>query len=218
MRESHKVGKYARAKIGQLRSEGYALSDDDLFLLINLCNELESNEHKIELSRGAPVAVGGQVLWPLTLAGMEWYDRAGAHMPMPEVATAYAMAHGRELDIMARTWDDVKKWFHKLRATEDELRHAVLAVLAQGSEPDSPAKKGSMSNGELSALMVAQHGGTPEQWEHYVSCDYIVGLIGVAAAQATAGGASRWLQDRRHTHVVFAVEQIKRRGRSGSQS
>lgn len=219
MRESHKISKYAKSLIERLRSEGFALTDDDLFLLVSLCNELSSGERRMELARGRPVAVGGAVLWPLTLAAMDWYERVGTHAPMPDVAAGYAMAHGRERDIATSTWEDVKRWFHRLLATEGELRAAVLEVLAQGSEPDAPTAKGTLSPGELSAIMVAQHGGTPEQWEHYVSCDYIIDLIGTAAAQAATGDPAKFLRDRRHTQIVCAIEQIKKRGAAdGSQS
>ncbi len=89
----YRLNDLARAEIDELRADGITLTDDDVVAINQLAAEVATPAMIATLARGTPIEVGHVTLWPLTLAGADWYDSYGYNTVDPEVALAYALAH-----------------------------------------------------------------------------------------------------------------------------
>jgi hypothetical protein len=186
---------YAAREIAQLRQKGCAITDADVIEINALANDAANKGHYSErMARGRPVPCGGAWLWPLTLLASDWYDSIGCEIGDGRAALAYAMAHGRDEELLKAGKREVKAWARRLKCTPAELDVAIHEVLKQSDDPDltlpgDEEKAGPrMTAGSLSALMVARCGGTVEQWERMVSVGYIRDVLETLTDQDAATG------------------------------
>lgn len=192
MKDSAKLNQLAGAEIERLEGMGITLTPAQIVKLNALGWEVQTPEIRRHLSRGVPVAVGGQYLWPMSLYAQDWFDRVGREfdgVTIQKYALAYAMAKGRESgeplaedNEMIR--EDILDWVSNLRCTDDELTIAINQVLAQEETPEQPpdpSETGGMEVGEFSASLVAACGGDPEFWERRCSAGYTHAVLDALA-------------------------------------
>ena len=199
------ISGYAQAEIDALAIEGVTdLAPAEIVEINSLAREFDNPAVARSLARGTPVDCGGAWLWPMTMRAAEWFDRVGCHLAREsdrEASVGYAMAYGRtEGPELAVTLADapkaVRAWLAGLRCTRDEYRLAVAEVLDQSADStkdyqiENPhrQKPVPLSIGDLSALMVAQIGGSPEQWERTCSMHYALAVLQTAMKQNAAEG------------------------------
>jgi hypothetical protein len=191
----HELSPLAEAEIGTLESEGIRLSASDILRINALAHRVEKPEVRLALSRGVPVAVGGTHLWPLTLAGSDWFQTVGGEVQGTKrqtLALAYALAKGREpLPYDPREAEEaIVKWGKSLRCRDAELIEAIKQVLAQDETPDTGEEPQHVSAGDISAMLAAMTRTDPAIWEYQCSLSYVVGMLDAIIAQNAAEGKS----------------------------
>jgi hypothetical protein len=201
------ISGYAQAEIDALAIEGITgLTPAEIVEINAIAREFDNPAVARSLSRGTPVECGGAWLWPMTIRAAEWFDRVGCNLAREsdrEAAVGYAMTHGRTegLELCVTLSDApkaVRAWLAGLSCTMDEYRLAVAEVLDQSSDMtkhyqiENPHKQKPtpLSIGDLSAMMVAHIGGTPEQWERTCSMHYALAVLQTAMKQDAAEGKS----------------------------
>ena len=207
----------AAAEIERLTALGCAVPPADVVRLNALAWAIETPEVRMRLARGTPVKCGTAWLWPLTLAAADWFQRSGCDMPDAQTALAFAMAHGDTEGIATADWPTVRAWKRSLRCTAGQLVEAVSQVLAQDDEPEIPKARTESARHSLTALLVAQCGGTVEQWERRVSLSFCVDALQASMAQDEAGGRKTPHNDptmRAELAMLIAVEEIEKRGKA----
>lgn len=228
MQDLAKLSELAAAEIDALRAEGIELSPAEIVRLNALGWAVESPETRRLLARGAPVAVGGAILWPLTLHGQDWFDRVGCRLrgqARRAYALGYAMAHGRgDGDTLAVDGREaeraVVRWARSLRCTFAELNVAISQVLAQDEQPEQPpSKTGGMAIGDFSAFLAAAAGGDPAFWERRCAAGYAYAVLDAIARQNSADGRKTLADPKiRATRALgWYAEKIKRRHRAQQQ-
>jgi hypothetical protein len=209
----------AAAEIDALANDGVAVTPRDVVLLNAIGHEIESPPLRMALARGAPLAVGGVTLWPLTLAGADWFRRhceAFTGIRRQTQALAFAMANGGEPLPEAGVVAVVASWAGRLTCRQEEVEEAIRQVRAQDETieqhcaPES-GKKSPAASGELSLIVAALAGGRPEWWERQCSISYVVALIVRLLAQAEHGKAPNE-KLRRLAILAYVSERIRRRG------
>jgi len=162
--EMRRLTDYAAAQIERLKADGVQLAPESVLTIAAIGRLVESPSARLDLSRGRPVHIGGAVLWPLTLAGSDWFTRHQDALGSQQLCgLAYAMAHGREPLPESDVFKNVKRWSASLRCRVKELDEACQQVLAQDEQP-APANEsdGGQTFGDLSAILTATCGGPPE--------------------------------------------------------
>lgn len=216
------LSELAAAELDALRADGITVTDDDVVHVNALAWAVETPESRRLLSRGVPVEVGGCVLWPLTLAGADWYDRVGCALPgnLSFYALGYAQAYGRsdgpELDCEGREAERrVKAWRKALRCTKAELDTAMTQLMDQERGPDMPEVPTGkpVTPGDFSAHLAAACGGTPDFWERRCSFGYAVAVLTAIAAQNQADGRPNANDPRIMAECALglAIERIRER-------
>lgn len=220
MNDLAKLNELAKAEIEQLETQGIRVTPEEVVEINALGWSVHRPETRRLLARGRPVPVGGVVLWPLTLAALDWLDRnhVATDRAAPEIA--YAMCHGRtsgdELDCEGReAVAKVKQWYSRLPCTPSELIEAIAQVDAQDSRAELPPDPDGhpMSLGDFSAFLTANCGGDPEFWERRVSIGYCCALLATLVMQNHADKRPcshdpRIIAER---SLGWAVEKIKAR-------
>ena len=199
------ISGYAQAEIDMLAIEGVTdLTPAEIVEIDSLAREFDNPAVARSLARGVPVECGGVWLWPMTIRAADWFDRVGCNLARQsdrEAAVGYAMTHGRteglELCVtLADAPKAVRAWLAGLSCTMDEYRLAVADVLDQSAditreyqiENPNKTKPIPLAIGDLSAMLVAQLGGTPEQWERTCSMHYALALLQTSMKQNAAEG------------------------------
>jgi hypothetical protein len=140
------------------------------------------------------VAVGGVLLWPLTLAASEWYRSVGCNLSGHEHnALAYAMAHcyaAGDPFALAEPGQTVSAWVRTIKATTGSVRAAMESVVLQMENMDMPPNKDgrTVSVGEVSAMLAAMTSIPPDFWESRCCINYAVAMLHVAMQQANQTG------------------------------
>lgn len=187
----------AESEIESLQSEGIQLTADDIVRINALAHRVESPKTRLSLSRGTPIAIGGATLWPMTLAGSDWFQRVGGQLhgeKKQTYALAYAMSKGRESlpEELSEADTLVDKWGRSLRCRHSELIEAIRQVHAQWERVDSEEESGgeSSSCGEISMMLTAMTGLAPAVWEYQCSIPYVLEMLETMVAQKEADGQS----------------------------
>lgn len=185
----------AEAEIMTLESEGVKLTANDIVRINALAWRVELPQSRIALSRGVPVPVGGVVLWPMTLAGSDWFQRIGGQFKGEKKQTyalAYAMANGRENlpENPEEAGQKVARWARSLKCRHAELIEAIRQVHDQWDMIDTGEKGPKASVGELSMMLSAMTGVKPEVWEYQCSIQYVIEMLETITAQNDAEGRS----------------------------
>jgi hypothetical protein len=219
----------ASAEIDALAGEGIACTPDEILRIQWLAQQVESPAGRMALARGAPVHVGGAVLWPLTMAAEGWMQEVNAHTSDKIErfrVVAFAMAHARTqsaLDSIAPrdAGKCAAKWAKRLACREEELAHAVSIVMEQddnGPEVEDPKRRHSQSGvGDIVAHLIATAGGTPEMWEQQVAIGFVRQQMSACIAQQSAesgvdaAAANRVISTR---NLGLAVEEIRQSRRA----
>jgi hypothetical protein len=211
----------AAAEIEALQADGVTVTPSDVVLLNAIGHEIECPTLRMGLARGVPVAVGGVTLWPLTLAGADWFRRhceAFTGIQRQTQALAYAMANGREELPEVDVVRVVTAWAPRLKCRQAEIDEAIRQVYDHDETIEShcrvePDKKTQAAAGELSMIVTSLAGGRPEWWERQCSISYVVALIQKLLAQSKGDGA-RVPNDKMRLLAILAyvAERIRRRG------
>lgn len=199
MREPGKLCDLAQAEISALVADGLSLSPEEIVRINHLAWQASEPEGRLYLSRGVPVRLGGAVLWPLTLYGMEWFQRVGLELKdwrgdLSAFALAYAMCYGRgqgqELEVSGpEAAAAVRKWASGLRCRARELEAAVANCIEQEQLEDLPTghDPDPMAPGDLSAFLAASGGGPVDQWERQVSIGYVRSFVSAIVRHESDG-------------------------------
>jgi len=228
MQDLAKLSDLAAAEIELLQADGIELSPADIVRLNALGWAVESPETRRLLARGAPVAVGGATLWPLSLYAQEWYDRVGCEMGglrRQTYALGYAMAHGRDdwdpLSMSGRMAElVVLAWGWSLKCTFGELNVALGQILAQEEDHEQPpSETGGMAAGDFSAFLAASAGGDPDFWERRCAAGYTYAVLDAMVRQNSADGHKTLADPRIKASRAsgWAAEQIRKARRLAGQ-
>jgi len=221
MQDLAKLSELAEAEIESLRAEGITLTPAEIIEINALGWAVESPETRRLLARGAPVAVGGATLWPMSLYAQDWFDRVGCHLDSnmrQTYALAYAMAHGRDegepLVIEGRTAEKaVSRWAKSLKCTFGELNVAISQILQQDEDAEQPpSETGGMAMGDFSAFLASACGGDPDFWERRCAAGYTHAVLDCMVRQNSAEG-HKTLADPRikaERALGWAIEKIKK--------
>lgn len=145
------INRHARAAILELERGGVTgLTPEEVVAIHELGTAYDVAAHGESMpGSGMPVRVGGAVLWPITLAGMDWWDRIGPQIAGEKrnrriMAFGFCLAHGRQagaLDhIGARdAISDARRWARGLTCTIDELDEACAEVYDTGADTSADA-------------------------------------------------------------------------------
>jgi hypothetical protein len=191
--EMRRLTDYAAAQIERLEADGVHVAPEAVLTIAAIGRLVESPSARLDLSRGRPVHIGGAVLWPLTLAGSDWFTRHQDALGSQQLCgLAYAMAHGREPLPESDVFKNVKRWSASLRCRVKELDEACQQVLAQDEQP-APANEsdGGQTFGDLSAILTATCGGPPEMWEYQVSMRYANEVLTQKLAMMAEGDVNK---------------------------
>lgn len=216
------LSQLAEAEIDALVAEGVNLTPLDIVRINALAQRIESPSTRMALSRGKPVFVGGVALWPMTLAGAEWFQTIGCQMAgerKQTFALAYAMAHGRD-DLpgdKAEADHVVGRWGRSLRCRYAELIEAITQIHEQGDDLDTGEKGQGTGAGNISAMLSAMTGVSPEVWEYQCSISYVLGMLDIITAQNVAEGASTKHDPRIKAEraLGLAISKIRKRHKQG---
>jgi Sec-independent protein translocase protein TatA len=189
------LSQLAETEIDALEADGIRLAARQVIRIAWLASLVETPQTRIELARGRPVPVGGVTLWPLTLAGGEWFRR---HVDryrgetMQALVLAYAMAHGRdELPEEHRAVDRALQQFRRaIRCRRAELHEAIRQVTEQDDREDTGETGPRVTAGEISATLTAMTGAPAAVWEQQCSIGYVLAVLDTLAAQNAAEGKS----------------------------
>jgi len=221
MQDLAKLSELAEAEIESLRADGIDLTPADIIEINALGWAVESPETRRLLARGAPVAVGGTILWPMSLYAQDWFNRVGCQLDgnrQQTFALAYAMAHGRNdgdpLAIDGRDAEKaVKRWGRSLKCTFGELNVAISQVLQQDEDADQPPEEtGGMAMGDFSAFLAASCGGDPDFWERRCAAGYTHAVLDCIVRQNSAEGQKTLADPRLKAEraIGWAIEKIKK--------
>ena len=221
MQDLAKLSELAEAEIESLRADGIDLTPADIIEINALGWAVESPETRRLLARGAPVAVGGTILWPMSLYAQDWFNRVGCQLDgnrQQTFALAYAMAHGRNdgdpLAIDGRDAEKaVKRWGRSLKCTFGELNVAISQVLQQDEDADQPPEEtGGMAMGDFSAFLAASCGGDPDFWERRCAAGYTHAVLDALVRQNSADGQKTMADPRIRAEraLGWKIECIKR--------
>lgn len=129
-----KCPELAAEQLERFGNEGVTLTPDETAELLYWAGRVNSPSGAVGyLSEDAPVAVGGRILWPLTLQAHEWLRWAAEHLAgdMATAATGYAAEHGRDEGAFDSLYTTraalaaVSAWRRGFAATMAQLRHAL---------------------------------------------------------------------------------------------
>jgi len=221
MQDLAKLSELAEAEIETLRADGIDLTPAEIVEINALGWAVESPETRRLLARGAPVAIGGVYLWPMSLYAQDWFDRVGCQLDgnkQQTYALAYAMAHGRDagepLAMEGREAEKtVKQWGKSLKCTFGELNVAISQVLAQDEDAEQPpSETGGMTMGDFSAFLAAACGGDPDFWERRCASGYTHAVLDTLVRQNSADGKKTMADPRLKAEraIGWAVEKIKK--------
>lgn len=186
----------AAAEIASLEAEGIVLSAEDVARIDALARRVEKPQQQLTLARGKPIAIGGAVLWPMTLAASDWFQTVGCEMGgqiMQTFALAYAMAHGdKELPYdpeTARTC--VTAWKRKLRCRYTQLVTAIRLIHEQLDLLETvEATQQRASIADITLMMSALTGIAPAVWEYQCSIPYVLQMLDTLTAQHFSDNSS----------------------------
>jgi hypothetical protein len=190
------LSQLAEAEIDALQSEGITLTAEEIVRINELAKRVESPQTRMELSRGIPVEVGGAVLWPMTLAGSDWFQRIGCQIggeKKQTYALAYSMAYGQKTELphtVKEACDVVGRWARTLRCRHGELIEAIRQVHDQWEQLDLGEGGPKSSIGEISSMLTAMTGLAPEVWEYQCSIKYVLNMLDTITRQNSAEGKS----------------------------
>ena len=221
MQDLAKLSELAEAEIESLRADGIDLTPAEIIEINALGWAVESPETRRLLARGAPVAVGGVYLWPMSLYAQDWFDRVGCHLhgnKQQTYALAYAMAHGRDagepLAMEGREAEKtVKRWGKSLKCAFGELNVAISQILQQDEDAEQPpSETGGMTMGDFSAFLAAACGGDPDFWERRCAAGYTHAVLDCMCRQNSADGKKTMADPRIRAEraLGWAVEKIKK--------
>jgi hypothetical protein len=205
--EMRRLTDYAAAQIERLHEDGIELTPEQVLTIAAIGRCVESPTARLELSRGCPVHVGGAVLWPLTLAGSDWFTRHEGDLGKYQLyGLAYAMAYGREPLPEVGVKAAVKRWAIGLRCRVNELDEACQQVLAQDEQPPAVTSNNAPPTfGDLSAILTAICGGSPDVWEYQCSMRYANELLSHKLALMSESDATK---SRRLEHEKSMAEYV----------
>jgi hypothetical protein len=218
MDDTAKLNDLARAEIAALERDGIRLTPDEIVEINALGWAVQTPETRRLLSRGRPVPLAGEWLWPLTMRAVEWLDRNGYALDRVTPAIGYAMAFGRsdgqEMDTEGRAAERaVKRWFSGLKCTLAEFGEAVQQVDNQDAKPETPPDPSGkpMTLGDLSAFLTATCGGDADFWERRCSLSFCLSTISMYMAQNAAekrpsSGDPRIIAERA---LGYAIERVR---------
>jgi uncharacterized protein YeaC (DUF1315 family) len=182
----------AAQALAELRADGITPTDADIVRLNALAWGVQCPRIRMELAKGRPVQCGNRWLWPLSISARKWYQGAWEGCRSAREAMAYAMAHAHDERLYKATEREVGAWIDGTIATETQLEEAMNQVIAQELDPDMPpvpdSEGGGMTDGELSAALVATAGGDADTWERLCSRGYCIATLEILAAQQRADG------------------------------
>jgi hypothetical protein len=222
MQDLAKLSELAQAEIESLRADGIDLTPAEIVEINALGWAVESPETRLLLARGAPVAVGGVYLWPMSLYAQEWFNRVGCNLDgntTQAYSLAYAMAHGRDdgepLAIEGRQAEKiVTRWARSLKCTFGELNVAISQVLQQEEAAEQPpSETGGMSMGDFSAFLAAScPAGSPDFWERRCAAGYTHAVLDTICRQNTAENHKTMADPRIRADraLGWAVEKIRK--------
>ena len=221
MQDLAKLSELAEAEIESLRADGIDLTPAEIVEINALGWAVESPETRRLLARGAPVAIGGVYLWPMSLYAQDWFDRVGCEMGglrRQTYAMAYAMAHGRDegepLAMSGRKAELVAlAWGLCLKCTFGELNVAISQILQQDEDAEQPpSETGGMTMGDFSAFLAAACGGDPDFWERRCASGYTHAVLDALCRQNSAEGHKTMADPRIKAEraLGWAVEKIKK--------
>lgn len=218
--QTAKLNSLAKAEIDTLQAEGIRLTPEEIVEINALGWEVHNPQTRLALSRGRPVLLSGQYLWPLTMLAVEWMQANKINLNQITPAMGYAMAFGRSNgDELDKYGDDaekaVKAWFRGLRATTAEFVEAVRQVDTQEVRPETPPDPSGkpMSLGDLSAFLTATCGADADFWERRCSMSYALSVLSMFIMQNHADKRP-CAQDPKiiaERAIGFAIEKIRAR-------
>jgi len=209
MEDASHISLGATYELAQLRAEGISLTDDEIVWINDLCRRVENPQSGSTLPAGRPVKAGNVWLWPFTIQGSAWYDVAvkwfDGEGDTETFCLAYALANGRRAGAFDLLWDAgearkaIKDFRRILNCNMDELIAAIAAVLPKPDLPDPRDKdkddedkaQTDVDWTELLATIMANIGGTADQWIRELSKDFVINVIQVKLAQDAAEGRER---------------------------
>ena len=220
---SYRLSPLAEAEVDGLAADGITPTAAEIVHINALAHLVESPTSRVALARGRPVAVGGVYLWPMTLAGSDWFRNVGGNLPgqtLQIYALAYAMAHGRkELPWDAREAQGVvRAWGHSLKCRMAELEAAIGGVVDQDEPPpDTGETARSATAGELSVMLAAMTSTDPAVWEYQCSLTYVLAMLDTLVAQNAAKGESTKHDPRIKAEraLGLVVHRIRKRAQRG---
>ncbi|MFA5423474.1 MAG: hypothetical protein WC374_06405 [Phycisphaerae bacterium] len=231
MQDLAKLSELAEAEIEKLRADGIDLTPPDIIEINALGWAVESPETRRLLARGAPVAVGGVYLWPMSLYAQEWFNRVGCNLSdntRQAYALAYAMAHGRDegepLATEGRAAEKiVTRWAKSLKCTFGELNVAISQILQQDEDHEQPPGEdtGGMSMGDFSAFLAAAcPGSDPDFWERRCAAGYTHAVLSAIVRQNSAEGKKTLADPRLKAEraLGYKIEQIKKSRKEETQT
>jgi hypothetical protein len=194
----HHLTSLAKCEIEALESEGIRLTAHEVVHICALAAMVETPSARMELARGRPIALGDIYLWPVTLAAADWWERVGdsfTSSTMKRLSLAYAMAHGRDTlpESPKEAKREIKAWARTLKCTAQEMVEAISQVQEQSSTVDTgdagPESERATA-GDVSMMLTAMTGTSPEVWEYQCSISYALETLRTLAAQNAAEGES----------------------------
>jgi len=221
MQDLTKLSELAEAEIETLRADGIDLTPAEIVEINALGWAVESPETRRLLARGAPVAVGGVYLWPMSLYAQDWFDRVGCKMGglrRQTYAMAYAMTHGRDdgepLAMEGRKAELIALvWGLRLKCTFGELNVAISQILQQDEDAEQPpSETGGMTMGDFSAFLASACGGDPDFWERRCASGYTHAVLDALCRQNSAEGHKTMADPRIKAEraLGWAIEKIKK--------
>ena len=186
----------ARQEIEALLKDGISLTPQEILDIQRLSLDCEgAGVSDGSISRGRPADMGGEIIWPPTIAAASFYEEvspAARDYVEGFFVFAYACRFGRDADrIYVRgkeALEAVRAWRKRLRCTNEEVVDAVEAVTADSAPTPEGCPEGKIA--DLALRAAALVGGTPELWETQCAIPAVARIVDIAWEQKKAEGKS----------------------------
>ena len=179
----------AEDELNALEAEGIRPTAQDILAVQALALEAMGDFDDGLRLHGAPVAIGGVVLWPLTIAGCIWRDEVEARLDADDYSArlfilAYALAHGRDKDALnvygREALKAVWRWARGLRCGLADLVAAVNDVMADKPRVVSDESKDDADKSapaEIAEMAMAIFGTDPDIWRYQLGLEEVIAVI-----------------------------------------
>ena len=221
----------AEDELNALEAEGIRPTPQDILAIQALALEAMGDFDDGLRLHGAPVAVGGVVLWPPTIAGCIWRDELESRLAADDYSSrlyilAYALANGHDKDALSVFGKDalkaVWKWARGLTCGLVDLAAAVNEVMADKPrvvrhKDKDEADKDKSGPAEIAEMAMAIFGTNPDIWRYQLGLEEVIAIIRRHNALKRQGNAVEARKTEALREMAMYVDEIRKRAK-GAQA